>query len=219
MFEYVNQTFGCAFLIIFVLSAEVTAKVMINFSLNRKSIELKFEPITYYVGYAKFWTLGANWSTTSVKKDYSSNDPVVTYSDYASLNEFCELYPNVTIYTYGYAYSNETFGDKGTGHFGEKTFKTTIFLKRNYVEHSLVFADENSFWWHTHVNIGLAFKYEENKFYLRPFIDGWIYSGGAVWRYLHFGLGVNNITFNPKPKGIATVDLLESDLLNNEVDN
>lgn len=168
------------------------------------------EPITYYVGYSNFVSFGVAWSGKKVYKDYSSHYPVVTYSNYASnIDEFIEKYPTCTIETSGYAYSNETFGDVGAGKFGSRKFLTSNFKNRNNIEKFLVSADGDTFWWTGAIHIGFGFKYEENKFYLTPFIDGWLYSGGAIWRYLHYGLAVTTITFNPKPEEEYSVVLLK----------
>ncbi|KAJ6648975.1 hypothetical protein Bhyg_04207 [Pseudolycoriella hygida] len=194
MFHLKLDNFVHFFLLSLLLSDEVLSQ---DESQNTTDVSLTFaDPIRYYVNYGEFWEVGASWSGTGVKKDYSHAYPVMTYN--GSLDEFIEAYPSVTIESYGYAVSNGTIGNVGQKAFGGNIFPTELFKSKEYVEKCIVNVDQTAFWWHTSVQIGYQFKSEGNTFYLRPFIDGWIYSAGPIWRVLQFGLGVTTITFNPK---------------------
>ena len=123
--------------------------------------------------------------------------PLVDYSEYAiSIDEFIEKYPLVTIETTGQAYSPDTFGDQGTGHFGSVNFETMYFNNKEYYRKYFVFARGSAFWWNTGAEIGIGFKTKGTKLYLQCFINGWIYSAGAISRKLEFGLRVSKITFH-----------------------
>lgn len=125
--------------------------------------------------------------------------PVVTYTEYApTLEQFIERYPYVTIETTGRAYSEETFGDVGKDHFGTLTFETMHFMNKEYHDLTIVSAYLNHFTFDVGVEIGVGFKNDGYKLFIRPFCNGWIYSVGATWRSLDFGLGVTSITFHPK---------------------
>lgn len=144
---------------------------------------------------------GANWSTTMKDRDLSMEYPVVKYTDHANnLEKFVEKYPHFTVETAGQAYSEETFGDIGHGQFGTKSFETINFILSNgdYRVLQIVWAHSNHFTYDVGVEIGLGVKSDAEKLYLRPQCNGWIYSVGARWRYLHFGLEVTSITFHPK---------------------
>lgn len=157
------------------------------------------EPITHHIGYSDKHGKCVNWSYKDVYKDYSHYYQVLTYTDYAdSIDNFIAKYPTVTIQTSGYAYSDETIGDVGSGKFGSLTFQTTDFKHTDYFERFMVKTYDDAFWWNIEIMIGIGFKHEENKFYIRPFIDGWIYSGGAVMRCNNYALNVDYITFNPE---------------------
>lgn len=114
------------------------------------------------------------------------------------VDEFIEKYPYVTIETDGWANSYETIGNVGEGHFGTVRFDSRNFNNKNYYDENLVESHANAFWWDTGVYIGIGFRNEDSKLYIRPFTNGWIYSGGATWRGLDFGLAVYSITFHPK---------------------
>lgn len=146
--------------------------------------------------YYEFQKIGANWSTTARFSDYSMSYPVVDYTKYAhSLDEFLDKYRYVKIETNGRAVSWSTFGDVGKGHFGTLTFETILFNHTEYYNKVIVNAHLDNSAFNVGVEIGLGFKVKGNRLYLRPFINGWIYSGGMNWRYLDFGLEVTSITF------------------------
>ncbi|CAH0558090.1 unnamed protein product [Brassicogethes aeneus] len=142
--------------------------------------------------------MGANWSTTERQTENTPSYKVVNYRDYAhSISEFMDLYPLISFETSGQAYSPETVGDVGSGHFGTLTFETVNFNKTPYTVYALT-CSKNAFWWDVGVYIGFELKIVGEYFVVTPYMNAWIYSGGAVWRYLHFGLAVSNITFLPK---------------------
>lgn len=98
------------------------------------------------------------------------------------------------------AISEETFGDVGKGKFGTLRFDSRNFKKFNnkqYVNEFIVTSHLNAAGFDVGVEIGLGFGNEDNKLYLRPFTNGWIYSVGLTWRFLTFGLYVDSITFHP----------------------
>lgn len=149
----------------------------------------------YYAGQ----NIGANWSTTERYSDYSMQYPVVEYTNYtANIDQFIEKYPTVTIETDGRAVSKSTFGDVGRGHFGSLTFETINFKNDKYFNKYIVSSHLNHFTFDVGVEIGVGFKFDGKILYLRPFINGWIYSVGAYWRYLEFSLSVTQVTFNPE---------------------
>lgn len=158
------------------------------------------ERITYNLKYSWFWCISSNWSTTSKKSDWSTQYPVVTdFTNYApTIERFIEEYPYVTIQTSGKAVSDSTFGDVGAGRFGELTFETIHFNSADYHDLPIVTSHKSHFTFNVGVNIGVGFKTEGYKLFLRPYTNGWIYSVGARWRELEFGLGVTSITFHPK---------------------
>lgn len=142
--------------------------------------------------------IGANWSTTERASDKSMSYPVVDYTKYASsIEEFIGRFPYVTIETDGEAISESTFGDMGRGQFGSLTFETILFNNRPYMNKYMVYAHLSSDGFNVGAEIGIGFRNEGNKLYLRPFTNGWMHSVGYEWRYLTFGLSVSSITFHP----------------------
>lgn len=156
--------------------------------------------ITYNMKYSWFWSISANWSTTSRNSDYSTEYPVIAdFTVYSpTIERFVEDYPYFTVETYGQAVSETTFGDVGAGRFGTLTFETINFKSADYRDQHIVSSRQNHFTFDVGVDIGVGFKTDGNKLLLRPFTNGWIYSVGAKWRTLDFGLGVTSITFHPK---------------------
>lgn len=148
--------------------------------------------------YNWFWKISANWSTTSRKSDWSMQYAVVRYTEYApSLEEFIEEYPYTTIEQCNQARSAETFGDMGTGcHTFE--IETMLFNNADYHNKHIIEHHSNHFTYDVGVEIGVGVKNEGNILYVRPFTNGWIYSVGAKWRALDFGLSVSSVTFQPK---------------------
>lgn len=125
--------------------------------------------------------------------------PVVKYSDYApDIESFIKKYPYFTVQTYGEAKSESTFGDVGSGHFGALTFETINFNSPDYRDIYFVNSWLNHFTFDVGVGIGIGVKLDGQYLYLRPFVNGWIYSVGAYWRCLDLGLGMTSITFHPK---------------------
>lgn len=144
--------------------------------------------------------MGASWSATARNWDYSKSYPVVDYTHHAlNLEEFIDYYPLVTIETTGKAISNSTFGDVGRGCFGTRTFETRNFLNTDYHNEFIVKARENFIVYAVGAEIGVGFKRVGDELYVRPFINGWIYSAGDNWRTLSFGLAVTRITFQASP--------------------
>lgn len=82
---------------------------------------------------------------------------------------------------------------QANGKFGSKSYLTNNFKHIGCSEKYLVSASRNTFWWNASMKIGFGFKYEETRLFLRPFISGWIYSGGAKCRFVHFGFAVSSI--------------------------
>lgn len=159
------------------------------------------------------------WSGKEVYKDYSHYYPVVTFTKYAdSLHDFIEKYPWVTIETSGYAYSEETFGDVGAGKFGTQKYRTSDFEHTDYFERFLVNVHGDTFWWTGAMSIGFGFKYDGNTLYLRPFIDGWLYSGGAIWRCLNYALNAPSITFHPEKSNIKNIILDPSEAKSEDIE-
>lgn len=149
--------------------------------------------------YSHFCRICANWSKTERCQDYSIPYPVVTYTDYAdSIDKFIEKYPTFTVETTGRAISGSTFGEPCKNNFGTLTFETINFVYPNFYTVYLCQDHDYNGNYDVGVEIGLGCKNAENKLYLRPFINGWMYSAGAYSRCLDFGLSVTSITFNPK---------------------
>lgn len=156
------------------------------------------DPPTYTMKYSWFHKIGANWSTTTRASDFSMHYAVVRYTEYApSIEEFIEKYPYTTIEQCNRAISYETFGDVGTGcHTFE--METLLFTNANYYNKFIIENHGNDGPFDVGVYIGVGVKKDGNTLYVRPFTNGWMYSGGATWRYLDFGLSVSSVTFQPK---------------------
>ncbi|CAH1104556.1 unnamed protein product [Psylliodes chrysocephalus] len=153
--------------------------------------------IKYTMHYSNYRTLGANWSTTTKYRDESITYKVVNWRNYTnSLEDFIKEYPTVTIQTDGMAKSSSTIGDVGSGKFGKVTFETIHFTNEIRRVH-IVDASQNSFWWDVGVFIGFNFQAKNENLYITPYINAWIYSGGAVWRELDIGLRATDVTFMP----------------------
>lgn len=162
-------------------------------------MQISVDPINYELRYYAGRKIGANWSTTERYSDWSTFYPVVEYTNYtANIDQFIAKYPTVTIETEGGAVSESTFGDVGQGKFGSLTFETIHFNNDDYFDNKIVASYLNHFTFDVGVEIGVGFKKTGNTLYVRPFVNGWIYSVGAYWRYLNFYLKVTSITFNPK---------------------
>lgn len=158
--------------------------------------------------YAKYCNTCANWSTTSKCIDYTMSYPVVDYSEYANnFDKFRDKYPYLTIETYCKAFSSETFGDKCKGQFGTLEYETINFNRDQYLEKYVVNAHESAFWYDVGAELGIGFKKDGSKLIIRPFVNAWMYSGGAVWRCLEVGLSVTKVTFIPKSSIDESVDV------------
>lgn len=136
---------------------------------------------------------------------------MINYRNIApSIDEFIEKYPDVTLETFGEANSPSTCGDTGSGHFGTVQFGTIHFKHKEYYTLYLVKSNCNAFWYDEGVEIGIQFKYEGETLFVRGFVNGWIYSGGAVWRSLDLGLTLTSITFVPKSSMNKTLSPFET---------
>lgn len=139
---------------------------------------------------------------------------VVDYSQYANnFDNFRDKYPNVIIETYCKAYSAETFGDQCKGQFGPLQFETINFNRTQYLNKYVANAHSSAFWYDVGAELGIGFKKDGNQLIIRPFVNAWIYSGGAVWRCLAVGLSVTKVTFVPKSginESVLDIFLLDS---------
>lgn len=143
--------------------------------------------------------IGANWSINAKFVDNSTVYEVVKYTEYApNIDKFIEIYPMFTIETSGEAKSASTFGDVGSGSFGNRQYVTSLFNSTDFRQKLLVSSYKNNFMFDVGAQIGIELKKDDNKLYLRPFVNGWIYSVGARWRDLNLSFNLTKITFQPK---------------------
>lgn len=167
------------------------------------------EPITYNMRYTRHQRLCASWSKTVRYSDAKSYPVVADYTKYAAtIDDFIERYPIVTIETSGEAQSGSTFGTVCRTNFGSNTFETINFNNRNNYNEYICNNHEWNGNFNVGVEIGVGFKIDGIKLYLTAFINGWMYSAGAYERCLDFGLDVTSITFNPKPEKLYSVNLI-----------
>lgn len=146
-----------------------------------------------------FWKFGAKESSTSRRSDYSHSYEVVDCTKYGlKVEEFIERYPYVTVETDGEVKPETIFGDEMEEKFGTLKFASQNFNHEKYHNEYIVAAHKNDSTLDVGAEIGLGFGNEDNKLYLRPFLNGWIYSVGHHAKYLEFGLRVDSITFHPK---------------------
>lgn len=145
--------------------------------------------------YRWFQKICANWSSTEKSSYWSTQYPVVRYTEYApSIEEFIAKYPHTTIEQCSEARSPETFGDIGTGcHPFE--FETRHFNNDKYYNKQIVGTTSNHFTFDVGVEVGVGLKKDGLMLYIRPYTNGWIYSVGSSSRCLQFGLSVTKVTF------------------------
>lgn len=144
-------------------------------------------------------TIGANWSKTVKFIDDSRVYKVIEYTKYApNIEKFIEIYPTFTIETSGEANSNATFGNVGFEHFGRRQFPTRLFNSTDFNQKLLVSAYKNNLMFDVSVQMGIKLKKDAKKLYLKPFVNGWIYSVGARWRELNLSFNLTKVTFQPK---------------------
>lgn len=143
--------------------------------------------------------IGANWSKTARFIDNSTIYEVVDYTEYApNIDKFIEIYPTFTIETNGEAKSVSTLGDVGSEQFGNRQFPTNLFNNTDFTQKLLVSSYKNDLMFDVEVQIGIDLKKDDKKLYLRPFVNGWIYSVGARWRNINLSFDLTKITFQPK---------------------
>lgn len=144
-------------------------------------------------------TIGAHWSKNVKFIDDSTIYEVVEYTDYApNMDKFIELYPTFTLETSGEAKSVSTIGDVGSDQFGKLQFPTNLFNSTDFKQKLLVSSYKNDLMFDVGAQIGVDLKKDDKKLYLRPFVNGWIYSVGARWRDLNLKFDLTKITFEPK---------------------
>lgn len=144
-------------------------------------------------------SIGSNWSKTVKFIDNSTVYEVAEYTEYApNIDKFIEIYPTFTLETSGEANSPQTFGDVGYEHFGKREFQTSLFNSTDFQQKLLVSSYKNDLMFDVGVQIGIELKKDDTKLYLKPFVNGWIYSVGARWRDLNFSFDLTRITFQPK---------------------
>lgn len=229
-FSLSYRQFVCVFLISLVLNAEVIAKVNIlwnngelwnctyirfygidHIDINYIIYVFPQDPITYNLRYTKHCRICSSWSWPERFSDYSKSYPVVPdFTKYAStIDEFILEYPLVTIETSGEAVSGSTFGRICTASFGTVTFETIDFNNRNYYNENMCANHDYNGNYDVGVEIGIGFKIDGNKLYIRPFMNGWMVSVGWYERCLDFGLDVTSITFHPKSEKEYFVNLIQ----------
>lgn len=76
-------------------------------------------------------------------------------------------------------------------------FETNYFSQKEFYKKYILAAYFPAFIFDIRVEIGIEFKHDGNKLYIRPFFNGWIYSARIPWRNFNFGLEVTSISFYP----------------------